>query len=172
LVCGVLLSFFYTAQPIRLKARAMGDAVIFICFGPAPALGVFFMQTGSWSYLPIVFSVPLGLLAVAILHANNTRDIRADKSVGVTTVAILLGRSNSFIYYAALFFVSYVWMFILSYFYSYYLLLVSLSIPMALHHISCFRKGNLAPLVEQTAQFGLLFGLLVFVAVCLKLVLG
>jgi len=67
LLCGFLLAYFYTAQPIRLKARALGDAVIFFCFGPGPAIGVYFMQTVTWSVLPLLFSVPMGLLSVAIV---------------------------------------------------------------------------------------------------------
>jgi len=57
-------------------------------------------------------------------------------------------------------------------FFSYYLFLVSLSIPVALQLLSSFKKGSLAELTERTAQFHLLFGLLFVVSLALKLVLG
>lgn len=31
---GALLSFLYTAWPFQLKCRALGDVVVYLCFGP------------------------------------------------------------------------------------------------------------------------------------------
>lgn len=37
------------------------------------------MQLRQWSWEGFIYGVPVGLLAVAVLLANNTRDIELDK---------------------------------------------------------------------------------------------
>ena len=51
--------------------------------------GVSLAVSGQWDLLGSVgfFSVPVGLLTVAILHANDHRDVDADRAAGVTTLA-------------------------------------------------------------------------------------
>jgi len=158
---GMLLTFFYTARPIRLKARALGDVVIFLCFAPLPTMGVYFMQTHEWSLIPVIFSVPIGMHTVAILHANNTRDIRVDRAVGVCTVANLLGKQLSFYYYWGLLVVPYLIAGGVGIIQSRFMLfLVLLSSPIAFHLLRDFQAGKLGDLTERTGQFGFVFGIL------------
>ncbi|KAL6054625.1 UbiA prenyltransferase domain-containing protein 1 [Balamuthia mandrillaris] len=149
LLLGAVLTWSYTAQPLKLKARAMGDLVIFLCFGPLPVCGTYFLQTnftlgallhqqqelsweeGSWGLwtsfasfmtnlwgsIPFWYSIPMGLLAVAILHVNNTRDILADKRANTTTLAQLLGLHNCYRYYLFLLLSSYAFVMGLSVYY-------------------------------------------------------
>jgi len=99
LAAGVLLSFFYTARPFALKHRALGDAVVFVCFGPLlfAATAAAAARDAARAADPVVLlmSVPVGLLTVNILHANNARDARADAAAGATTLAQLLGARGS-----------------------------------------------------------------------------
>ena len=60
------------------------------------------IQTGTFSWIPVVWAVPIGLLVIAILHANNWRDINGDRSENIKTVAMILGDKGSFMYYATL----------------------------------------------------------------------
>ncbi len=41
--------------------------------------------------MPLLFSIPIGLLIDAILHSNNIRDINFDGKFGVKTLPILIG---------------------------------------------------------------------------------
>lgn len=102
---GVALAFFYTAAPFSLKYWGLGDAVIFVCFGPLLSVGVGMAATRSADVDPAVLaaSLPIGLLTVAILHANNTRDIAADAATGARTLAQALGFAGSYAFYVALF---------------------------------------------------------------------
>jgi hypothetical protein len=104
---GVLLAFFYTANPICLKKRRLGDLVIFLCFGPVLMAMVSVVVVGEVTPLVLAYSVPMGLLTVAILHANNTRDIEADTAVGIHTVAAWLGAAHCYKYYCFLLAASY-----------------------------------------------------------------
>jgi 1,4-dihydroxy-2-naphthoate octaprenyltransferase len=89
-VVGVAVGVFYTLPPIALKYRALGDAAVFLDFGLLGALGGWLVQTGSLAWRPVVWSVPLALLVVAIVHANNWRDRQSDREAGISTVAGIL----------------------------------------------------------------------------------
>ena len=103
-VLGILCAIFY----YRLKYIALGEVVIFISFSQLIGLGVVYAMTGQliWSSLLIV--APTGLLVVAILHANNTRDLVLDKKAGIRTQAIMMGVEGSKILYQTLILVPYV----------------------------------------------------------------
>jgi 1,4-dihydroxy-2-naphthoate octaprenyltransferase len=87
-----------------LKARALGDLAVFLDFGLLGAAGAWIVQTGSFSWLPVLWTVPMAMLVIGILHANNWRDIVSDGERRLTTVAGLLGDRGSFGYYGFLIF--------------------------------------------------------------------
>lgn len=97
---GVVLGAAYP----WLKAVALGDLVVFINFGLLGSLGAWVVQTGQFSWLPIMWAVPQAMLVVAILHANNWRDTISDRERKVVTVAGLLGDRLSKVYYGKLIF--------------------------------------------------------------------
>lgn len=103
-LAGTALAFFYTADPLSLKYLGLGDLVIFLDFGPLLMLGVSFCATRSLVVDPAVLatSVPIGALTVAILHANNARDIESDRAGGARTLAMALGLRGSFLFYIGL----------------------------------------------------------------------
>jgi len=97
---GVVIGVFYTG----LKFRALGDLAVFLNFGILGALGAWVVQTRTFAWAPVVWTVPMSLLVVAILHANNWRDTISDTERRVKTVASLLGDKGSEVYYAFLVF--------------------------------------------------------------------
>lgn len=99
---GVLGSLLYTADPIVLKARGLGEITVFLMWGPLIPLGAYLVQTGTLSLLPVVLATPIGLLVALVLMANNIRDIEYDGSVGMKTVPVLLGKKRSVSLYQSL----------------------------------------------------------------------
>lgn len=94
-VAAVLLVVCYP----WLKAHALGDLDILLGYALLPALGVAFAVTGQWMWQPMVLVLPVGLLTVSILHANNTRDILNDSRAGILTLSICLGgRAAQWVY--------------------------------------------------------------------------
>lgn len=89
---GLLAGFLYTGWPIHLAYRALGEAVVFAFMGPAVVMGAAFVQAERWTREAFAVSLPLGLLAAAILQANNLRDLDHDRAVGKRTLAVILGR--------------------------------------------------------------------------------
>ncbi len=107
-IAGVAVGVLYSFGPFELKFNALGDLAVFTNFAVLGALGAWTVQTGSVSWVPAVWAVPIGLLVAAILHANNWRDIMSDTAGGIRTVASILGDRGSVFYYACLLFIPYV----------------------------------------------------------------
>lgn len=83
----------------RLKYSALGDVDIMLAYALLPTLGTSFVATGVVLYDVLWIAVPVGLITVAILHANNTRDITTDNRANITTLAMRLGsRTSAWVY--------------------------------------------------------------------------
>lgn len=176
ILIGAVLGVFYTAGPIQFKYRALGDVAVFVSFGPAMVLGAYFVQAHRFSWLPVLYSIPVGLLVDAILHSNNLRDIASDKAVGIKTVPILIGENRAKAMYYGLVFGAYGTTLLLILFagLTVFSLIVFLSFPLALRAARMVRHKDQMP-VEQfamidavTAQVHLAFGLLTVICLVLQ----
>lgn len=92
---GIILTVLYSF----LKYRALGDLDIFVIFGVLTVLGSSYAMTGEFVWNALVLSVPIGIITVAVLHANNTLDIHSDKEAGIRTFAMILGARTSCVLY-------------------------------------------------------------------------
>jgi 1,4-dihydroxy-2-naphthoate octaprenyltransferase len=163
-LAGVLLGLFYTAPPLGLKYRALGDVAVFLAFGPLMAMGAYFVQAQELSWRAGVLAVPAGLLTIGILHGNNFRDILEDRKAGYTTVAGLLGPRGSSLYYLLLVAGAYgaTAAFVAAGWLSPWCLMVLATLPYAWRNVRiAFRPARVAFtwLDLLTAQLHLLFGL-------------
>ncbi|MEM3197484.1 MAG: UbiA family prenyltransferase [Conexivisphaerales archaeon] len=104
---GVLAGVLYGLPKFGLKWISLGDVGVFLAFGPGIVLGSVELQGGQVTASSILISIAIGMIIVAVLHANNWRDIDSDASVGARTVASVLGENGSLIYYLALIWLSY-----------------------------------------------------------------
>jgi 1,4-dihydroxy-2-naphthoate octaprenyltransferase len=93
---GVLLTILYSF----LKYHALGDLDIFIIFGVLPVIGTAYAVTGVLHWDALVLSLPIGIITVSVLHANNTVDIVSDGAAGIKTFAMLIGGKASSILYS------------------------------------------------------------------------
>ena len=96
---GVLYSF-----GLGLRFYAFGDPFVFLCFGILGSIGGWLVQTGQFSWIPLLLDIPASLLIVAILHSNNWRDIERDAKVGAKSIASIFGDTFSERYYMFLIF--------------------------------------------------------------------
>ena len=69
--------------------------------------GSYFVQTTDFSWTAVALSVPVGLLACAVLMVNNTRDMDTDRRAGKKTLAVRLGRERMRTVYALTLFISF-----------------------------------------------------------------
>lgn len=89
---SVLAGYAYTARPLALGYRALGEVTVFIFMGPVIVAGAGYVQTERWSGRALLLSIPVGMLVAAILHVNNIRDMADDLAHGKRTLANLFGR--------------------------------------------------------------------------------
>jgi len=83
--------YAYTGPPFRLKYHALGEAVIFVTFGPLLMLGAAWVQTGRLELTALLLSLPVGLATTAILVGNNFRDRQEDAQAGIKTIGHFAG---------------------------------------------------------------------------------
>lgn len=88
---GLLLAVFYS----WMKYHALGDLTIFLEYAILPMLGTSYVATGSLCPQSLLPAFIVGPVTVAILHANNARDIASDKAAGINTFAMLIGLKAS-----------------------------------------------------------------------------
>jgi len=176
ILIGGLLGAFYTARPFEFKYHALGDLAVFISFGPAMVLGAYFVQAHHFSWKPVLYSIPIGLLVDAILHSNNLRDIVNDGAVKIKTVPILIGEKWAKIMYQALVFGAYLLtlLLVLASGLTAFALLVFVSLPMAIKAVSMVRHKESVPMKRfamidaATAQVHLAFGLLMVIGLVIR----
>ena len=154
---GFFLAWFYTAGNIRYKYKALGDLGIFLAFGPLIVTGTALIQTGRILPEALLASAPAGLLIVAILHANNIRDLDSDREAGVKTLAGILGRNRSETFYRALIFSPY---FLACLSGLWPAAMAAVSLPAAFRLNAMSAKGEFAGLVRESAKLVVIFGLL------------
>ncbi len=73
----------------------LGDLFAFAFFGPVAVATTAYVQARAWLPEAWLASLPVGLLTVAILVVNNTRDLETDRASGKRTLAVRLGRRAS-----------------------------------------------------------------------------
>lgn len=77
--------------------------------GILPVLGMYFSQTGSYTWNALIAAVPAGFLVHNLLLLNEFPDIEADKIDDRKTLPITLGRRNAAIFYTVFTILVYVW---------------------------------------------------------------
>jgi len=87
-VAGVLISYFYTAPPLRLVHRGLGELCVALGFGPIMVLGAYFVQTRQYALRPLILSIPVAILVTLILYANEVPDRFADAKAGKRTLVV------------------------------------------------------------------------------------
>ncbi len=102
-ILGVTLFAAYDAKPVQLKARALGELIVFIIWGPLMALGSFAAFTRAGLNFGAVYAaLPETLMVVAMLYVNNLEHVSIDKELGIKTLPMLLGKYANKAYYALL----------------------------------------------------------------------
>jgi 1,4-dihydroxy-2-naphthoate octaprenyltransferase len=156
---GLILAYFYTAKPVGLKYKALGDLTIFACFGPLLMQFTSLFLTGAMRNDLFLYSVPIGLYTEAILHANNARDIKADAKAGAVTLATLVGKELSYTFYVMLFVGSYAAALAIAIWHHWAVLATLITLPLTSGLLSSYKGNNMKELPEETAKAHLPFGL-------------
>jgi 1,4-dihydroxy-2-naphthoate polyprenyltransferase len=99
---SILAGVLYTGGPRPYGYEGLGEVFVFLFFGVVAVAGSYYAQRQELTWVPLVLSVPVGLLATGILVVNNVRDLETDRRAGKRTLVVRLGRHRARGVYAAL----------------------------------------------------------------------
>lgn len=100
-VAGVLGAFFYTAGPIQLGYRGVGEIVIGFLFGILPVFGSYYLQSRSVDILPLLPALIVAILIFLVILINEFPDLAADRQVHKRTMIVAFGVPFSIAVYRA-----------------------------------------------------------------------
>jgi 1,4-dihydroxy-2-naphthoate polyprenyltransferase len=92
-LCMLLLAFGYTAGPLPLAYRGLGELFVLLFFGPIATLGTYFLQTHHFSLIIAGLGFSPACMATAIIALNNLRDIDEDRKAEKKTLAVRFGKT-------------------------------------------------------------------------------
>jgi 1,4-dihydroxy-2-naphthoate octaprenyltransferase len=87
--------WLYSGGPRPYADLGLGELMVFVFFGVMATAGSAYVQAETVPIAAWWATVPMGLLAVAILVANNLRDIPTDAVAGKRTLAVRLGERRT-----------------------------------------------------------------------------
>ena len=90
---GLFLSIFYTAPPLKLVHRGLGEICVALGFGPIMVLGTYYVIAEKLSFEAFYASLPVALLIMLVLYVNQIPDRPADERAGKRTIVVRLPRS-------------------------------------------------------------------------------
>ncbi|MBA2536714.1 MAG: prenyltransferase [Actinobacteria bacterium] len=93
-VAGALISVFYTAPPLRLVHRGLGEIAVGLGFGPIMTLGAYFVLAREYALEPLLVSLPVGILIALILYVNEVPDRPGDAAAGKRTLPVRLSKEG------------------------------------------------------------------------------
>ncbi len=101
-VC-IAAGWAYTGGPKPYGYLGLGEVFVFVFFGLVATAGTTYVLLERLDWFAVVCGVPVGLWAVALLVANNLRDIGTDAPAGKRTLAVRLeDRRTRLLYLAVL----------------------------------------------------------------------
>lgn len=94
-VACILAAWFYTGGKRPYGYYGLGEVFVFVFFGLVATVGTTWIQANAAPQEAWFGGVAAGLLACAVLTANNLRDIDQDRTAGKRTLSVLIGRRGS-----------------------------------------------------------------------------
>jgi 1,4-dihydroxy-2-naphthoate octaprenyltransferase len=92
-LAGIFLSVFYTAPPLRLVHRGLGEICVALGFGPVMVLGTYFVIAKQWSWEAFYASLPVAIFIMLVLYVNQIPDRKADAASGKRTIVVRLSQA-------------------------------------------------------------------------------
>lgn len=96
---AMLALWLYTGGPRPYAGLGLGEVMVFLFFGVMATAGTAYVQAEHVSAAAWWASAAMGFLAVAILVANNLRDIPTDAAGGRRTLAVRIGDAQTRVLY-------------------------------------------------------------------------
>lgn len=166
-IFGLLTGFFYTATPVLIGYRGIGEFVVGLNLGTLTIIGSYYVQAHTLSWSAFWISLPIGFLVAAILYINQFPDYEADKAVNKRHLVVILGKRRAVYGYYFLIFSTYLVIAgcVIFKMVTPFVLVSFLTLPLALGAIKILKSNydkfvELIPAQAKTIQTHLFTGLL------------
>ena len=94
-LAGLLLSYAYTAPPLRLKKYGLGELDVLITWGPLMVGGVYYAGLGTVSWKIMLAATVYALLPTTVLMGKHIDKIPYDQPIGTHTLPVILGDARA-----------------------------------------------------------------------------
>ena len=173
---GLLTGFFYSAPPLFLASRGLGEICVALNFGFLSVLGTYYVQTSLIATAPLMLSLSPAMLITAVLYINQFPDYKADKAVGKDNLVVRYGKKKARIGLPVLFVISYLSIIVTPFIFTsigFFIYLGLLTVPMAALavkglYLNYDNGTKLTPAIEKVIQTHLLTGLLMAVGIMIQ----
>jgi 1,4-dihydroxy-2-naphthoate octaprenyltransferase len=170
---AIAAAWFYTGGPRPYGYAGLGEIFVFVFFGIVATGGTAYLQIAGpgmpinvWMQM-LGISLPMGLLSVAILIANNLRDIPGDTVAGKHTLAVRLGDKRTRLFYQATVVLTFASLALVAWMGAYYGLIALAAVIVAIKPVKVVRSGavgrDLIPVLAGTGRLLLIFAVLLAV---------
>ena len=100
-LASVVAAVTYTAGPRPYGYHGLGEVIVFVFFGLVATVGTYFVQAEQVTSLAVLGAITMGCWSVAMLLANNLRDLPTDAVAGKKTLVVRVGDARARWLYAA-----------------------------------------------------------------------
>ncbi|OIR02453.1 1,4-dihydroxy-2-naphthoate octaprenyltransferase [mine drainage metagenome] len=106
---GVFVGWAYSAAPLRLNGRGLGELCVMIGF-LGIVVGADYVQRHMFSLQPIIVGLPYALLVTNLLYINQFPDRKADAAAGKHHLVVRLPLDKAILIYPILAGFAFVWL--------------------------------------------------------------
>lgn len=159
---AIAAAWFYTGGKRPYGYIGLGEMFVFVFFGPVATVGTLWLQSEVIPQEAWFASVGIGFYAVAVLLANNIRDIENDRAVGKRTLSVLIGDRASRILFTLLVLAPFGFVYGFGFFYPnllYTWFLALLVVPTVVIMLWARSARELILVLKLTSIAGLLYGI-------------
>ncbi len=171
----IAAAWFYTGGPKPYGYTGFGEVFVFVFFGLVAVMGTAYVNSGRTSVTTLASAIGIGLLACALLVANNLRDVATDARSGKRTLAVVLGEPMTRRLYGLIVAVAFLAILVMGIRHP-WCLLGLLAIPLALAPVKQVLNGARGPalisVLGATGRLELIYAVLLTIGLVLTPVSG
>ncbi len=170
---GLVGSYAYTGEPFVYKRKGLGVPLSFLLMGPLMSLGAYYPFASSFSWMPVIISLPGSLLVPALMISNEMRDFSRDHRLSLGTLSVRIGSMWSTRLYESLLVLMYVLtvVYIIAGIFPWYAVFSTASLPLAVsawNHVRNFKRLS----IPATNRLHLVYNSAVIVSIAAALFSG
>jgi 1,4-dihydroxy-2-naphthoate octaprenyltransferase len=106
---GVFIGWAYSAAPLRLNSRGLGELCVLLGF-IGITVGADFVQRQAFSFQPLIVGMPYALLVTNLLYINQFPDCKADAVTGKHHLVVRLPYNQAILVYPIIATLAFAWL--------------------------------------------------------------